>query len=745
MAFLIDCQKKIIDLQKRVTETGRNVISRTQRWRRMSTIPATDCDVVVTFGKKSKEEHIEWFINLLHERVPELMSQRQYHRTSGQSALYLSACYRDLLLGAEELGIKKPLAPEHGGGLREFSMDELDLFDNASDELNFLSSGERCWIVHNYLMGLCAREGDVLDDMVFRDGQPLIRPLQSIGLLSHIFPVHQSAELKQLTKDWLHGWTLRQPLDDIRRYFGVQVALYFAWLGHYTFALLFPSVVGLSVWLFVDCKKYKFYDLVMAMLCLLWSTVYLEHWKRTSSLLTYQWGVWDAPPSLLEEPRAAFRGELTKCSITGRMVRTYPAWRRCLTIFFVTAPIIIISLSFVIFITLGFVLLQEQTDAWAAHADAGKFGILILHTPKVLLAIIIMTMDVAYRSLAAWLTELENHRLDAEYHNHLVAKLLLLQFMNCFFSLFYTAFYLQDMDLLQQQLTTLLLTRQILGNIREVFLPYGQSRLRQFFLSFRYETKKRTGQSELADIQYTGPTIETLQGRTESNLDDSTLRRRKSPEASTHSVNRDEPLIPSQEREATLLPYDGPDDDFLEMFIQFGYVSMFSCVFPVAGALAFLNNVVEMRGDAFKLTHGYQRPFPQNATSIGIWQIALASMGYAAVLVNIGLLFVSGAVQELVPKLTDTQTVLLLVTAEHAIFILLYAVSSLISSTPMSVLIQIAKLEHRRREALRTLEREAMRQCQQRRSSSRSNHSESKSVDTLSDNPNNSELSSYQF
>uniref|UniRef100_A0A183A3Q3 DUF4158 domain-containing protein n=1 Tax=Echinostoma caproni TaxID=27848 RepID=A0A183A3Q3_9TREM len=110
----------------------------------------------------------------LRKRIPELVVRQQYHRTSSQHALYLTACYRDLLIGAEELGLKKPLLAEHGGGLREFSMDELDLFTSASEETQFLTSSERSLIVHHYLIGLRAVEGDAWKDtLTFRAGQPM--------------------------------------------------------------------------------------------------------------------------------------------------------------------------------------------------------------------------------------------------------------------------------------------------------------------------------------------------------------------------------------------------------------------------------------------------------------------------------------------------------------------------------------------------------------------------------------------
>lgn len=36
--------------------------------------------------------------------------------------------------------------------------------------------------------------------------------------------------------------------DEIAAYFGVKVALYFAWLGHYTCALLVPAILGSLLW-----------------------------------------------------------------------------------------------------------------------------------------------------------------------------------------------------------------------------------------------------------------------------------------------------------------------------------------------------------------------------------------------------------------------------------------------------------------------------------------------------------------
>ena len=45
--------------------------------------------------------------------------------------------------------------------------------------------------------------------------------------------------------------------DDICDYFGVQIALYFAWLGHYTKALLIPAFVGCMFWVRFKPIKFK--------------------------------------------------------------------------------------------------------------------------------------------------------------------------------------------------------------------------------------------------------------------------------------------------------------------------------------------------------------------------------------------------------------------------------------------------------------------------------------------------------
>lgn len=59
------------------------------------------------------------------------------------------------------------------------------------------------------------------------------------------------------------------------------------------------------------------------------------------------------------------------------------------------------------------------------------------------------------------------------------------------------------------------------------------------------------------------------------------------------------------------------------MTIQLGYVILFSSAFPLAAVFAMLNNLIEIRSDAFKLVYVCQRPFGQRVPNIGTWQVCI--------------------------------------------------------------------------------------------------------------------------
>lgn len=91
-----------------------------------------------------------------------------------------------------------------------------------------------------------------------------------------------------------------------------------------------------------------------------------------------------------------------------------------------------------------------------------------------------------------------------------------------------------------------------------------------------------------------------------------------------------DPEDPRQQQalsEGAMDVYEGTYDDYLEVFIQFGYVFLFSAVYPQAALWALFNNLIESRVDAFKLCRLYQRPIARRVKDTGAWQVGSEHRG----------------------------------------------------------------------------------------------------------------------
>ncbi|RMB89755.1 hypothetical protein DUI87_33770 [Hirundo rustica rustica] len=192
------------------------------------------------------------------------------------------------------------------------------------------------------------------------------------------------------------------------------------------------------------------------------------------------------------------------------------------------------------------------------------------------------------------------------------------------------------------------------------------------------------------------------------------------PELSLHSVaslrcphgHRAPPGRVPEPIPAAVPPQD-TFQDYQEMFIQFGYVVLFSSAFPLAAACALLNNLIEIRSDAFKLCTGLQRPFGQRVRSIGQWQKVMEAMGVVAIVVNCYLMAQCGQLQRLFPWLSPEGAIVSVVVLEHFALLLKYVIQVAIPDIPAWVAEEMAKLEYQRREAFKKHERQAQHHFQQ--------------------------------
>eukprot|EP00434_Breviolum_minutum_P024335 symbB.v1.2.021490.t1/scaffold1806.1/size131321/5 len=92
-------------------------------------------------------------------------------------------------------------------------------------------------------------------------------------------------------------------------------------------------------------------------------------------------------------------------------------------------------------------------------------------------------------------------------------------------------------------------------------------------------------------------------------------------------------------------------DDFLEMVIEFGYVTLFASAFPLAAAMSVVSNVIELKSDIFKLALVYQRPMPHRMKSIGIWRQLLHLIAAVSIITNIMIFVMSEQLASWVPSL----------------------------------------------------------------------------------------------
>ncbi|RLN95299.1 hypothetical protein BBJ28_00012484 [Nothophytophthora sp. Chile5] len=91
--------------------------------------------------------------------------------------------------------------------------------------------------------------------------------------------------------------------------------------------------------------------------------------------------------------------------------------------------------------------------------------------------------------------------------------------------------------------------------------------------------------------------------------------------------------------------YD-PYDDYHHVTVQFGFVVMFSMLWPLMPAACMVINALKTRGDGFRLCRTMRRPFPRKAGGIGEWHNVLHFLALTGVIVNIGLVFISTGAME---------------------------------------------------------------------------------------------------
>ncbi|XP_032976901.1 anoctamin-1 isoform X2 [Rhinolophus ferrumequinum] len=497
-----------------------------------------------------------------------------------------------------------------------------------------------------------------------------------------------------------------QPIDLVRKYFGEKIGLYFAWLGVYTQMLIPASVVGVIVFLYgcatvnenipsmemcdqrhnitmcplcdKTCSYWKmssacatarashlfdnpatvFFSVFMA----LWAATFMEHWKRKQMRLNYRWDLTGFEEEE-DHPRAEYEARVLEKSLRKesknkekhrnipeestnkwkQRVKTAMAgvkltdkvkltWRDRFPAYLTNLVSIVFMVAVTFAIVLGVIIYRISTAAALAMNSSpsvrSNIRVTVTATAVIINLVVIILLDEVYGCIARWLTKIEVPKTEKSFEERLIFKAFLLKFVNSYTPIFYVAFFkgrfvgrpgdyvyifrsfrmeecapggcLMELCI---QLSIIMLGKQLIqNNLFEIGIP----KMKKFI---RYLRLKRQSLSD----------------------HDEFVKRKQRYEA-----------------DFTLEPFAGLTPEYMEMIIQFGFVTLFVASFPLAPLFALLNNIIEIRLDAKKFVTELRRPVAVRAKDIGIWYNILRGVGKLAVIINA---FVISFTSDFIPRL----------------------------------------------------------------------------------------------
>ncbi|XP_058925426.2 anoctamin-9 [Kogia breviceps] len=488
----------------------------------------------------------------------------------------------------------------------------------------------RIRIVHFVLNSKMAA-GDTLQELV-KD-----------GVFEAGFPLHKGEEdLKWKWARWINMFQ-EQPIGDIRNYFGEKVALYFAWLGWYTYMLVPAAVVGLIIFLsgFAHfeasqisreiCEAHDVYmcprgdhnpryqrlsetcafaklthlfdnegTVLFAMFMALWATVFLELWKLERARVVLQWDLygWD-------EDQEEMALGLTACPDYQPRLHQHSYMR--------STVILLLSLLMIcLMIGMAHVLVIYRVLAAALFSSALPFlgeqvTTAVVVTGALVHYVSILVMTKINKYVALKLCDFEKPRTFSERESKFTIKFFTLQFFAHFSSLIYIAFILGRIN----------------GNPGKSVRLAGLWKLEECHLSgcmmdlfVQMAIIMGLKQTLSNCMEYLGPWL---------------AHKCRSMRATSQ-----DPELRHWQRNYRLNPVNTFSlfEEFMEMMIQYGFTTIFVAAFPLAPLLALFSNLVEIRLDAIKMVWLQRRLVPRKAKDIGTWLQVLEIIGVLAVITN---------------------------------------------------------------------------------------------------------------
>ncbi|ETN61810.1 hypothetical protein AND_006515 [Anopheles darlingi] len=556
----------------------------------------------------------------------------------------------------------------------------------VKDRCTSYTSAQRSQIVMQILMRTRFDETEKVNNVG-------IRRLLNDGTYLACFPLHEGRydrdhssgalfDRRLLYLEWARPikWYKKQPLCLVRKYFGDKIGLYFCWLGFYTKMLYAPAIVGLFCFLYglasMDssdniptkeicdvngpgkivlcplcdqaCSYQQLHDscffaqltylfdnpstVFFAIFMSFWATTFLELWKRKQSVLVWEWDLQNIENEEDMRPEFETTVKTFRINPVTREKEPYmPTWTRALR-FIMTSSAVLFMISIVLGAVLGTIIYRVSLVS-VIYSGGGSFfrthsKLFTTMTAALINLIIIMILTRIYHKLALYLTNMENPRTQTEYEDSYTVKIFVFEFMNFYSSLIYIAFFkgrfydypgddvARKSEFLRLkgdicdpagclselciQLAIIMVGKQCWNNFMEYFFP-------AFYNWWRQRKHKQLTKDE----------------------------------THLHMAWEQDYHLQDPGRLALF-------DEYLEMIVQYGFVTLFVAAFPLAPLFALLNNIAEIRLDAYKMVTQSRRPLAERVEDIGAWYGILKIITYTAVVSNA---FVIAYTSDFIPRM----------------------------------------------------------------------------------------------
>jgi len=231
-------------------------------------------------------------------------------------------------------------------------------------------------------------------------------------------------------------------------------------------------------------------------------------------------------------------------------------------------------------------------------------------------AIATIIMNVQFRKIAHWTADMENHKTQKSYNNSVFIKRFIFEFTDFQLYLFYIGIYQLDIRMLRVNLISVFMVDEIRRILTEMIIPYLT------------QNKDEISKDVQATIKKAKTSILKKQA-SDSKVDDTTEGDSKKSRKLVAEEIIDEEIAELEKEEVETF------DDYLEMIMTFGYITLFASAFPLGTTITSIFIYLETKSDMFKFERTARRPFSKKCHNIGTWEIALDILTIMSVFTNI--------------------------------------------------------------------------------------------------------------